>query len=148
MHELAIAIGIFGGLLSYEFLGFSPGGIVTPGYLALFIDQPVRILGTLVVAALTFGVVKLLSGIMILYGRRRFVVTMLVSFLLRWLWDTVIVTMPVAFPELRVIGFIVPGLIANDLERQGALGTMTSLTVVTAFVRLVVVAAGAVLVGI
>jgi gamma-polyglutamate biosynthesis protein CapC len=136
MYELAIALGMFGGLLSYELIGFSPGGIVTPGYLALFIDQPIRILGTLVVSAATYGVVRLLSGFTILYGRRRFVITMLVSFLLRWGWGAFLMQVPVAVPELRVIGFIVPGLIANDLDRQGPLGTVSALVVVTTFVVL------------
>ena len=142
MHELALALGMFGGLLSYELIGFAPGGIVTPGYLALFVDQPVRILGTLIVSGATLGLVRLISMFMILFGRRRFVVTMLASFLLRWVWDSCIVQLPFGVPELRVIGFIVPGLIANDLERQGVVGTLCSLVVVTAFVRLVLVAAG------
>jgi gamma-polyglutamate biosynthesis protein CapC len=141
MYELALALGMFGGLLSYELMGFSPGGIVTPGYLALFIDQPVRILGTLVVSAATYGVVRLLSGFTILYGRRRFVITMLVSFLLRWGWGILLVQVPVSAPELRVVGFIVPGLIANDLDRQGPLGTMSALAVVTTFVVLAMLVA-------
>ena len=142
MYEFAIAVGMFGGLLSYEFLGFSPGGIITPGYLALFVDQPVRIAGTLLIALATFGIIRLLSSWIILYGRRRFVVTMLVSFLLRWAWDELVMRIPVPVPELRVIGYIIPGLIANDLERQGITGTLSSLTVVTVFVRLLMLVVG------
>lgn len=142
MHELSIALGIFGGLLSYELLGISPGGIVTPGYLALFIDQPVRIVGTLIVSFATFAAVRLLSMFILLFGRRRFVAAMLISFLLRWGWEMVIGQVLVGIPELRVVGFIVPGLIANDFERQGVLNTLCILTVVTAFVRLLLLATG------
>jgi len=143
MHELSIALGIFGGLLSYELLGISPGGIVTPGYLALFVDQPIRILGTLIVSFATYGAVRLLSIFMLLFGKRRFVVAMLVSFLLRWGWEMLIGQVLVNSPELRVVGFIVPGLIANDFERQGIVNTLCILTVVTAFVRLLLLSTGA-----
>jgi len=142
MHELAIAIGIFGGLLSYELMGLSPGGIVTPGYLALFVDQPMRILGTLIVSMATYAGVRLLSNFMLLFGRRRFVVTMLMSFLLRWGWDLLVGQVLLTTPELRVVGFIVPGLIANDFERQGVCATVCILTVVTTFVRLILITAG------
>jgi len=142
MLELSMVFSIFGGWLSYELLGFSPGGIVTPGYLALFIDQPLRLMGTLVVTGITFGLVKFSSRWMILYGRRRFIFTMLVSFLLGWGWDMFASQALVIGHELRVIGFIIPGLIANDLERQGPMGTLSALVVVTAFVRLGLLTAG------
>jgi hypothetical protein len=35
-------------------------------------------------------------------------------------------------PEFRVIGFIIPGLLANNLERQRFLPTLASLVTVTA----------------
>lgn len=46
----AIGIGIIIGFLFYEVVGLSPGGIVVPGYLALFIDQPGRIVLTIGIA--------------------------------------------------------------------------------------------------
>jgi gamma-polyglutamate biosynthesis protein CapC len=142
MLELSMALSIFGGWLSYEFLGFSPGGIVTPGYLALFIDQPLRLIGTLVVSGITYALVKLFSCWMVLYGRRRFAFTMLLSFMLGWLWDIFAGGVFFYGQEMRVIGFIVPGLIANDLEKQGLGGTLSALVVVLAFVRLGILTAG------
>jgi len=38
----AIGIGVMVSFAFYEIVGFSPGGIVVPGYIALFLDQPVR----------------------------------------------------------------------------------------------------------
>ena len=49
----AIGIGVMVSFAFYEMVGFSPGGIVVPGYVALFLDQPIRILVTLLVALLT-----------------------------------------------------------------------------------------------
>ncbi|RXG66319.1 poly-gamma-glutamate biosynthesis protein PgsC, partial [Candidatus Atribacteria bacterium 1244-E10-H5-B2] len=48
----AIGIGIVVSFAFYEIVGLSPGGIVVPGYIALFLDQPIRILVTLLVALL------------------------------------------------------------------------------------------------
>jgi poly-gamma-glutamate biosynthesis protein PgsC/CapC len=143
--ELSLALGIAFGFLSYELVGLSPGGIVTPGYVALFMDQPVRILGTLLVSIATFLLVRQASRFFILFGRRRFAVVMLASFLLRWVWEVSLARSPVDLPELRVIGFIVPGLIANDMERQGVLNTAATLLIVASILRLVLLAARAVL---
>lgn len=145
MAELSLALGIALGFLSYELVGLSPGGIVTPGYVALFMDQPVRILGTLLVSVATFLLVRQASRFFILFGRRRFAVVMLASFLLRWVWEAGLARSPVDLPELRVIGFIVPGLIANDMERQGVLNTAATLLIVASILRLVLLAARAVL---
>lgn len=136
MVELSVALGIFFGLLFYEFIGLSPGGLVAPGYVALFLDQPIRIVGTLIVSICTFLLVNWVSNYVVMFGRRRFAVTMLTSFLLRWLWEVLLLRSPVNIPELRVIGYIVPGLIANDMERQGGIATICSLIIVSTFVRL------------
>lgn len=136
MIELSVVLGIFWGLLSYEFIGISPGGFVAPGYVALFLDQPMRIAGTFIVSVCTFLLINWVSNYVVMFGRRRFAVTMLTSFLLRWLWEELLLRSPVNIPELRVIGYIVPGLVANDMERQGVITTLCSLTIVSTFVRL------------
>ena len=125
-------------LLFSELVGFTAGGIVTAGYLALFTDQWARILGTLTIAGITWGAVHLIGLWIALFGRRRFVITMLVSFLLGWVWEGTITMIPYSTTELRVIGFIVPGLIANDFSRQGVPETLSALAVVTVATRLVV----------
>src|SRR5665648_991859 len=132
-----IGIGIMVSFAFYEIVGFSPGGIVVPGYVALFLDQPIRILVTLLVALLTYFVVKILSNYIILYGRRRFLAMVLVSFLLKWLIEEMIIKMPIPGIELRSIGYIIPGLIANEMRRQGIFPTIYSLAIVPIFVRLI-----------
>ena len=133
----AIGIGVMVSFAFYEMVGFSPGGIVVPGYVALFLDQPIRILVTLLVALLTYFTVKILSNYIILYGRRRFLTMVLVSFLLKWLIEEIIIKMPIPGMELRSIGYIIPGLIANEMRRQGIFPTIYSLAIVSILVRLI-----------
>ncbi|GAI94323.1 unnamed protein product, partial [marine sediment metagenome] len=92
----AIGIGMVVSFAFYEMVGLSPGGIVVPGYIALFLDQPIRILVTLLVALLTYFSVKILSNYIILYGRRRFLAMVLIGFLLKWLIEEIITTMPIS----------------------------------------------------
>jgi len=44
--------------------------------------------------------------------------------------------------ELRTIGYIVPGLIANDIARQGVLRTVASVILLSAMVRLILILSG------
>ncbi len=130
-YELAFA----GLLLSLAFTGLTgyyPGGIIVPSYLVLFADQPERILGTLAAALLTFLCYVLAERHLLLFGRRRTVFMLLVGATWALLWVQVL---PSLFPvsvEFRVIGWIIPGLIANHFERQGVAVTSAGLvTVVT-----------------
>ena len=133
----AIGIGMVVSFAFYEIVGLSPGGIVVPGYIALFLDQPIRILVTLLVALLTYFSVKILSNYIILYGRRRFLAMILIGFLLKWLIEEIIITMPISGIELQSIGYIIPGLIANEMRRQGIFSTLYSLAIVSIIVRLI-----------
>jgi len=133
----AIALGLVLGLLFYETVGFSPGGMIVPGYLALFLLEPWRVVGTLAVAVATFAVIRVLGEWLILYGRRRFVLTVLVGFALARAAEAMPLPAGIAPPDLRVIGFVVPGLIANDIEHQGVPGTVLSVLAVAGVVRLI-----------
>ena len=133
----SIGIGIAVSFIYFELAGLSPGGIVVPGYLALFFDQPVRIMITLIVAFLTYFILRLLTDYIILYGRRRFLAAILIGFLLKWVVESIIVQMPITGIELQTIGYIIPGLIANEMKRQGIFPTLYSLAIVTGIVRLI-----------
>src|SRR5690606_1252644 len=54
MVERAVGIGVLLNLLVYEGIGLTAGGMVAPGYLALFLDQPLRVGATLLVATATW----------------------------------------------------------------------------------------------
>ena len=53
-----IALGLAVSLLFAELLGVAPGGIIVPGYLALSMQEPLRVVVTLAIGFLTFFVVR------------------------------------------------------------------------------------------
>jgi poly-gamma-glutamate biosynthesis protein PgsC/CapC len=132
----AIGIGIAIGFLFYELVGLSPGGIVAPGYIALFINQPWRIIITVAIAILTYYIVLFLSNYLILYGKRRFLSMILISFFVKWLVEGVLLQLPVISIEVQSIGYIIPGLLANEMQRQGILPTILATAIVAILVRL------------
>lgn len=128
--------GIVVSLLMTEFTGFSPGGVVAAGYLAMFLDQPSAIVETLAAALVTFGIVRLLDVRLILYGRRRFTVFVLTGMLVSQ--GAMLLTRggaPLGIGIL-VIGFLVPGLVARDFDRQGILPTLPALVLAVILTRL------------
>jgi poly-gamma-glutamate biosynthesis protein PgsC/CapC len=132
-YEAAI-IGLLISLAFIALTGVFPGGIIVPSYLALFLTEPARIAGTLVAALLTLVTYKLASRYLILFGRRRLVFLILFGALWALLWRQLL---PSLFPlslELRVIGWVIPGLIANHYERQGVVVTSAALITVTVII--------------
>ena len=137
MVELAIALGIAFNLLFTEAFGFTSAGLVVPGYLALYLDQPTRLLATLLLALATWAVVRHgLSRMVVLYGRRRLGVTVLVGFVLNGLLNWLLQSLPPQSLDLRIIGYIVPGIIANEALSQGVVPTFATTLLIAALVRL------------
>jgi poly-gamma-glutamate biosynthesis protein PgsC/CapC len=139
----SIAIGLIFGFFFYEWVGFSAGGFVVPGYIALYWDRPLMILSTFMVSLLTYGLVHFLAQLTILYGRRRFILTIIMGFAFRWLFDLLVVQTSVFNAEINTIGYIIPGLIANEMERQRILPTLFSLIIISVLVRLTLIGIGA-----
>ncbi|MDR7544386.1 MAG: poly-gamma-glutamate biosynthesis protein PgsC [Armatimonadota bacterium] len=128
-----IGIGLIVSLVLSEAVGLSAGGLITPAYLALLADQPWRLAGTLIAAALALGLYRAIAAFLILFGRRRFVAMVLLGILCKW---AVAALAPGLAATLGVpvgaMGFVLPGLIANDFERQGVLATLAMLALTTA----------------
>jgi poly-gamma-glutamate biosynthesis protein PgsC/CapC len=134
---LYIGVGLVVSLLYAELFGVAPGGIVVPGYLALGINDPVTISLTIGVALLTFFVVRVLTTVMIIYGRRRTALMILISFLLGSLVRAGLgVGTPIGPFEIDIIGYIIPGLIAIWMDRQGTVTTLSSAITATILTRL------------
>jgi len=126
-----ILVGLFCAVLFIELFGFYPGGIIVPAYMALYLGQPVRLLITLIIAFLCLCIFRLLSGYLILFGKRRFVMFIFLGALLAQAW---LLLFPQFFSgslELRAIGWLIPGLLANNLERQKIVPTLASLITVS-----------------
>lgn len=138
----SIAIGLVIGLVFYELTGLVAGGLVVPGYLALYWDQPVVMAATVLIALATLLLVRLVASVSILYGRRRFAVMVIAGFACQWLFESLLSGTSVANARIDVIGYIIPGLMANEMDRQGVVRTLLSLIAVSAAVRLCLVAFG------
>lgn len=138
MNNEIVLLGIAVSLVFSELTGLSPAGLVVPGYIALCLQTPSRILYTLVVVFFTWGIARLLSNVIILYGRRRFALMILLSFLINF----IIVQMGILPHNPGIIGSIVPGIMAQEWEKQGAIKSTISLTVVVGIIALIMMWAG------
>lgn len=136
---LSVGIGLAIGLLFTEIFGIASGGMIVPGYIALSLTRPLDVVLTVGAGFLTFAIVHTLSSFVIVYGRRRTVLMILVGYLIgigvRWTTGTLA---PVE-NELQVIGFIIPGLIAIWIDRQGIIETLSALITASVVVRLILV---------
>lgn len=137
VEMVTIGIGIVVSLLYSETFGVAPGGIIVPGYLALGMLNPLSLAITLAISLLTFFLVRVLSTVTIVYGRRRTALMILVGFLIGSLVRAGFGVGAMAEPvEIEVVGYIVPGLIAIWIDRQGAAITFSSAITATVVTRL------------
>lgn len=134
----AVGIGLVLSLLFSETLGVAAGGMVVPGYIALMLHHPLRIVGTVLVSLLTFLTMKFLSNYMFIYGRRRTVMVILLGFVFGWLSrELLVIETNMITIELQTIGLIIPGLIANWMERQGIVKTIATMIIAAVFIRMI-----------
>lgn len=138
---LGIALGLVFSLICYLTTNLSPGGMITPGWVALTLVTDVQLAAMMVgVCALTYGATKLLQRNVILYGKRLFAAVVLCAVVLQ---TTVMLALNSQYPLLytsQTLGFIVPGLIAYQLVRQPVAATVISTTAVTLATYVVMVA--------
>lgn len=147
---IAIGIGLAVSLLFSELFGLAAGGMVVPGYFALALNHPLSCVVTILVAFLTYAIVHSLSLVVIVYGKRRTVLMIMVAFLLGILAQSValpytvspddVTELPLA--EFKVIGYIIPGLLAIWIDRQGLVETVSVLVTASVVVRLVLILVG------
>ena len=140
MIELAITLGLIFSLVSYEVFGLAAGGIVVPGYIALQLSHPDRLLGIIGVSLLTFLIIKALSNYTFLYGRRQMVLSLLIGCLLanfsRYFMSIDLTTTTL---ELQAVGWVIPGLIAHWFAKQGVFKTLSVLFITSVLVRLILI---------
>ena len=136
-----IGIGMVLSLFATETLGVTAGGLIVPGYIALNIDDPTRIIMTFGVSIITFLIVKFLGNFILIYGKRRLVITILLGFLLGYLThflSSEFINSKIRSEDLVVIGNIIPGLIANWMDRQGVLRTMSVVMIIASITKLII----------
>ncbi len=126
--RMVLALGIIISILAYERWRLTGGAAVVAGYLALFIDRPLYIVTTLALAVGAYYFVQqFIAPHMFLYGRRRLVVIVMVGMVLQ-----LVTGLAAYFTSQDAlwlvgfygVGFVLPGLIAQDIDRQGVRVTL------------------------
>ena len=132
--------GVVVSVLFYERLQLTTGGAIVPAYLALGLREPVTVVATVSAGYITYLVVnKVIGRQRILYGRRKFDIEVIVGLALVGL-ITALRSFGGDLSAMAVvattIGFLVPGLIAHDMGRQGPIKTAIALAATTLILAL------------
>lgn len=135
--RLVLALGIIVSILMYERFRLTGGAAVVAGYLGIFVNRPLYIATTIGIALLTFFIVqRFIARRMFLYGRRRLVVMVIIGMIFEGIAGAAAYFFAPGVPwliGLYGVGFVLPGLIAQDMERQGVWRTALT-TVGTAII--------------
>ncbi len=125
-HEtLCLAAGMLLGMFYYHKTGWACGGIITPGVIAMYIGDPEKIAVSIAAGLGTWLVLEVLVRFTGLYGRQRLASAMLIALALRYPLVSV-------WGETSLwLGWVVPGLIGADIQRQGVVTTLTGVVTVS-----------------
>lgn len=121
--RVALALGVMLIVVIHDRWRVPGGAVATAGFLGLFANRPVFAVTTTALSLLTYFIVShVLARRILLYGRRRLFVLVIVGMVLNVVAGLLAVD---AEPNiawlggLGGIGFLMPGLIAQDIERHG-----------------------------
>ncbi|MEH0938132.1 poly-gamma-glutamate biosynthesis protein PgsC/CapC [Micromonospora psammae] len=128
----SLGIGLVFALLCYLTTNLSPGGMITPGWIALtLIEDQLQAVIIFGMTILTYLLTRVMQRVVILYGKRLFAAIVLLSVLLQLtLFVLVQRDLPLLFAH-QTLGFVIPGLIAYQLVRQPPKATILATVVVT-----------------
>ena len=129
---VALAIGLLFALVCYLTTNLSPGGMITPGWLALtLVEDPRKVAVIAAVTVITYLGLRGLQRAVILYGKRLFAAVMMLSVLLSTgLFLVVQRDYPLIFAH-ETLGFVIPGLVAYQLVRQPPVATVLATSAVS-----------------
>ena len=114
VSSLCVGLGILIGLIWTRRTGWGCGGLITPGLLALYAGEPWRAAAAVAFGALLAPALALISSRFHLYGRERLGAAMLLALGVRMLLP--LLSLPV---DSHWVGWVVPGLVAAEANRQG-----------------------------
>ena len=127
---IAIGMGMVLSLILSETLGVVAGGIIVPGYFALHLQHIPSVFMTFFIACLTYLIIHILSKFLLIYGKRRLILSLLLAFIIGIIFRAFINF------EVDYIGFIIPGLIASWIDRQGIVRTVSIIIIEAGIVHL------------
>ncbi len=129
---LAIVIGTVLSLIVDEVFGIQCGGYIVPGYLAMVCDDIACVLIVFALSLITYLIINyVLPKFMILFGKRKFAVSLIVSIILKLATEMLFPMIPFASVTFRGVGAITPSLLANSYSRQGVIYTIPATLIVT-----------------
>ena len=141
MIQNILTLGVIISIVFYEITEISPGGLIVPAYFALYLDDPLKLSVTAGISLLTLLLLKLLSRYTILYGRRRFAVCIIVSFIIKMILQYanlhVLHVHQLYFLNVHSIGIIIPGILAQEFDRNGIPRTSAALIIVAVVIKAV-----------
>ena len=129
---LAIVIGTVLSLIVDEVFGIQCGGYIVPGYLAMVCDDIACVLIVFALSLITYLIINyVLPKFMILFGKRKFAVSLIVSIILKLATEMLFPMIPFASVTFRGVAAITPSLLANSYSRQGIIYTIPATLIVT-----------------
>ncbi len=136
---LALAIGICLALLCEEFFGIIAGGAICPGFLAMVCDDLPTVCLVLLITMIIYVLVQyVLPKFMIIYGKRRFTVVIILTVVLKLFFDLFYPTLPFAVIGFRGVGIMTTGVLASNCIKQGIRYTLPACAIVTAITFILV----------
>jgi poly-gamma-glutamate biosynthesis protein PgsC/CapC len=111
----------------YEKSHLTTGSIVVPGFLGIQIFEPTLIVALMLNAWMCFVFVhRLMPRFILMNSKGKFHSLIAVSILLQLLWYLLsMIELPIAFAghNMSELGYVIPGLIAHDMSRNGMVKT-------------------------
>ncbi|CAN5555252.1 hypothetical protein BH23CHL5_BH23CHL5_05980 [soil metagenome] len=145
----AIFVSVLAGMAVFHRLGLRCGGFVSGAYLGLHLLRPLDLVFTVAVSLATFLLVtRVLMHYMLIFGRRKLGMMILIAAILAWAGEIALRAATdgsyVPWDGFHVITLMVPALIANDAQRQGMERTLwgAALTAVAVFASMNLLQAG------
>jgi poly-gamma-glutamate biosynthesis protein PgsC/CapC len=124
-------MGLFFTSLFTSLISITPGGMIVPLYLSLYMKEPERIVGTVAVSFTTLFLYKIISSLFLIDKKKTVIIMILISTLLTYTWWKF---MPALFPfdfVFKTAGWIIPGILANTMNKQGLIKTVLSCSICT-----------------
>jgi poly-gamma-glutamate biosynthesis protein PgsC/CapC len=134
-----LVIGILISIIFYELTDISPGGIIVPGLLVTYINSIERVIFTVIIAVLTYLIVKFLSKYVLVFGKRRFALMIIISIFLSIIFELITHVLSGYLLSVSIVGYTIAGLIANDFYKQGVKKTLPSLVICVCLLELIVI---------
>ena len=136
----AVGIGMFLSLIMTEMIGLAAGGIVVPGYIALVLHNPIQVISTIIAGIITYLIIKTVSLYIIIYGRRLLIASILVGYIISYITKmSPMLAIDSLSLNIETVGFVIPGLIAYWIARQGIIPTLSAMIIVSSLVRLIII---------